>query len=229
MSLSDDLKLEVDAIFEKKWELRDGLVVPDDKSIRLNNDGVKIDATVLYADLADSTDMVNTKKKTFSAEVFKSFLWCAGKIINDSTGNITSFDGDRIMAVFVGNSKNTNAVKAALKINWSVKNIVNPAMRKVYDTDFVVRHGVGIDMSELLVAKTGIRGSNDLVWVGPAANYAAKLCQLREGNYSTWISKNVFNNLNASAKYSNEQLMWEKRIWKPGQETVYRSSYWWRV
>ena len=34
--------------------------------------------------------------------------------------------------------------------------------------------GLGIDTSKLFVARTGIRKSNDLVWVGRAANYAAK-------------------------------------------------------
>lgn len=34
---------------------------------------------------------------------------------------------------------------------------------------------MGIDCGVLLAAKTGVRVDSDLVWVGPAANYAAKL------------------------------------------------------
>jgi hypothetical protein len=35
----------------------------------------------------------------------------------------TAFDGDRVMAVFIGDSKNTSAVKAALQINYVTKHL----------------------------------------------------------------------------------------------------------
>ena len=112
------------------------------------------------------------------------------RIIRSDGGEITAFDGDRVMAVYLGDSKNSNAAKSALKINWAVKNVINPAIKKQYpDTSFEVAQAIGIDTSELFVARTGIRGSNDLVWVGRAANYAAKLCSLRDEGYSTFITR----------------------------------------
>lgn len=231
MGLTEDLKKEIGEIFANQWETRDGYVVPSDDSLKLTNDGIKIQGAVLYADLAESTKMVDTKKAIFSAEVYKAYLKAACKVITSIGGTITAFDGDRVMAVFIGDMKNTNAVKAGLKINWVVKNIVNPAMKNTYpNSDFVIRHGVGIDSSELLVAKTGIRGSNDLVWVGPAANYAAKLATLRADNYSTWISQRVFDKIDKEAKYSDGNLMWESRTWTAqNNQTIYRSHYWWSL
>lgn len=41
-------------IFGSKWDERDGTVVPDDDSVGLGNEAVKLNATVLYADLAVS-------------------------------------------------------------------------------------------------------------------------------------------------------------------------------
>jgi len=41
---------------------------------------------------------------------------------------------------------------------------------------------VGIDTSALFVARIGVRNDNDLVWVGRAANYAAKLTEIPEDN-----------------------------------------------
>ena len=85
------------------------------------------------------------------------------------------------MAVYLGDGKNSSAARTALKINWTVKNVVNTAIKKQYpNTSYSVAHAVGIDTGKLFVARTGIRGSNDLVWVGRAANYAAKLCDLRD-------------------------------------------------
>ena len=93
------------------------------------------------------------------------------------------------------------------------------------------RQSVGIDTGSLLVAKTGIRGANDLVWVGRAANYAAKLSGLREGGYATFVTEDVFKKLNEASKYGGNprRLMWEKLMWSETGITIYGSSWWWEV
>lgn len=227
MGLKHDLENDVADIFRNKWDERNGSVVPADESIKLSNDGVNLDAVVLYADLADSTELVDKKSKTFAAEIYKTFLRCAAKIITSESGSITAYDGDRIMAVYVEGAKNTAAVRSALKINYMRHNIIAPALKNVYTTtDYLVRHVVGIDASKLFVARTGIRGSNDLVWVGRAANYAAKLAALSHF-YSTYITEAVYSVILNEAKFSKGQDMWEKCYWKG--LTIYRSNYWWRV
>jgi class 3 adenylate cyclase len=229
MSLSDQLKKEVAKILKDPWDSRDARIVPEPEDLSLLNDSINLSATILYADLAKSTEMVNTKSKKFSAEIYKCFLGCASKIITNNGGTITAFDGDRIMGVFIGDYKNTEATKTALKINYAVTKIINPAVKVQYpDYTFLVTHGIGIDTGDLLIARTGIRGSNDLVWVGHAANYAAKLATIREGNYSTWITKNVFDKLNAEAKISTQgQSMWESRSSPDYKNSIYRSNYSW--
>src|SRR5690349_18620058 len=109
MGLKAELESEVAKVFQTQWTSRDGTVVPDDQSVKLGNDAVKLTATVLYADLADSTRMVAAKTQMYSAEVYKTFLHCAAKIIRSQGGVITAYDGDRIMAVYIGDSKNTSA------------------------------------------------------------------------------------------------------------------------
>jgi class 3 adenylate cyclase len=231
MSITDDLLEEVKQVFLTRWEFRNGETIPEAEDIALGNDAVKIKGTVLYADLADSTDMVNKKTSTFSAEVYKAYLITACRIIKDEGGVITAFDGDRVMAVYFKDNQNTSATRSALKINWAVKNIVNPSLLTQYPTSgFTIRQSVGIDTSELLVAKTGIRGSNDLVWVGRSANYAAKLCSLRSEPFVTWITEDVYNSIHESVKITNDQQMWEKRLWTAQNNyPIYRSSWLWRL
>jgi class 3 adenylate cyclase len=223
MSLKDDLEKEVAKIFRETWTSRDGNVVPDDKDIGLGNDAVKLDATVLYADLADSTEMVDTFSKPKAAEIYKTFLLCAAKLIRYEGGAITAYDGDRIMGVFIGDSKNTTAIRTAMKINWAKNHIVNPGYKKVYtDSSYEVKHVVGIDTASLLVARTGVRGANDLVWVGRAANYAAKLSSLPE-SYRTYITADVYNKADTSAKMSSGVNMWTALTWNG--TTIYGSTY----
>jgi class 3 adenylate cyclase len=231
MALVDDLKSQVQEILDTRWASREGKVVPDSDSVKLGNDAVKIKGAVLYADLAESTVLVDRFPRWYAAEVYKSFLHCASKIIGARDGVITAFDGDRVMAVFIGDYKHTNAAICGLQIKYAVREIINPLLKAEYpDKQYTVTHGVGIDTCELFVAKTGVRGANDLVWVGRAANYAAKLCSLRNGDYTTYITEEVFKQMNDKAKYTiynpEKKLMWERRTWNDKNIVIYRSNYW---
>src|SRR5258707_283753 len=97
MSLRQHLQETVHEVFYQKWTEREGRQIPDDTSVQLGNDAVRIDATVLYADMADSTHLVDNFRPFFAAEIYKSFLACAAKIIRSEGGEITAYDGDRVM------------------------------------------------------------------------------------------------------------------------------------
>lgn len=229
MSLKDILHKEVKDIFAIQWQIRNGIKVPETEDLKLGNDAVKIKATVLYADLAESTALVDNHKPHFAAKIYKSYLHCASKIIRNENGVITAFDGDRVMGVFIGDVKNTSAARCALKINHAVIRILNPAIKQQYpQSSYNIKQCVGVDNCELWVSRTGVRGSNDLVWVGRAANYAAKLCSLRESNYSSYITSDVYNKMLDSVKYNSaEKPMWESWTWASKNMTVYRSKWMW--
>ena len=228
---STEVSKEIRAIFDGRWTTAQGRQVPDTERIKLSgNDAVEIDGTVLYSDMADSTRLVDDYKSSFAAEIYKAYLLAACRVIRSESGEITAFDGDRVMAVFVGDYKNSFAVQAALKIHYIVREI-NLVLKECYpETSYSLSHCTGIDTSKLLVAKTGIRASNDLVWVGRAANYAAKLSALNEPGFPTMITEAVYNVLNDNSKYGGNPRrdMWEKRTWTATGKTIYRSSWWWK-
>ncbi len=232
MATQNEIRSEVAEILATKWKVRDGQDVPESEAVKLGNDAVQLQGTVLYADLADSTELVNNYKNTFAAEIYKTYLITACRIIRHHGGEITAFDGDRVMAVYLGDGKNSAAAHTALNIHWAVKSVINPAIKAQYpNSSFAVQQAVGIDTSPLFVAKTGIRGSNDLVWVGRAANFAAKLCGVRQGGYSSFITEDVFKVLNEGSKYGGtpRRLMWEKLMWAEMGITIYGSSWTWGV
>jgi class 3 adenylate cyclase len=228
MKLSEIIN-EARVVFKTRWTERDGQVVPETDDLQLGNDAVNLDGTVLYADMADSTGLVNSRSASFSAEIYKTYLLGACRIIRQNSGEITAFDGDRVMAVFIGNRKNSSAAKTALHINGLVDEL-NSQIRLSYPSEtYVLRQAVGIDTGKLFVARTGIRNANDLVWVGRAANYAANLCGLGDASYPSYITEDVYSKLNDEAKFSkNFTPMWEKRIWTSKAINVYRSSWWWK-
>lgn len=230
MGFTEDLGAEIGKILAEKWTERDGAKVPDASEVGLGNDAVKLNGAVLYADLADSTGLVMKYTPAFVAKVYKIYLAAACRIIRKQEGEITAFDGDRVMAVFLGKDKETRAVRAALAIAHAVEKLLNPRIKELFKDlppDFAIRQAVGIDTSPLYVARTGIRGSNDLVWVGRAANIAAKLCALREDQYATWITDDVYRAADASVRTSSKgEALWQAQRWTARDNAPVHCSGW---
>jgi len=77
------------------------------------------------------------------------------------------------------------------------------------------------------VARTGIRGSNDLVWVGNAANNAAKMAALSP-SYPTYVTEGVYSRLNKKALHSNSDgsNMWTDLGTSALGYRIYGSTWW---
>jgi class 3 adenylate cyclase len=215
MALREELIGEVGAIFRSRWTEQVANRIPGPEDLRLGNHAKDLrSATVLYADLNGSTRMVDNMSWSFSAEVYKTYLRCAARLVRSEGGEITAYDGDRVMALFTGNFKNTRSVRAAMKIHHAVKTVINPELRAFYTgTSYEVKHVVAVDTSQLRAARIGVRGFNDLVWIGRAANYAAKLTTLDET--PLWITGEVYDAMTDDVKIHRhtKQNMWSERQW----------------
>lgn len=215
MTLKDDLIAKIDEYAASQWDdIPNGYVVPTPQSLTFGNTGIRIDATVLYADINGSTDMVDALRDTLAAEYYKAYLHCAAKIIKNTGGDITAYDGDRVMAIYVGNEQCKNAVDSALQLNWALKFLINPIFARVYGKYHrPISHTIGIDCGKLLAAKTGVRVESDLVWVGPAANYASKLNSFKglDPLYQIRITEFVMtkNSISALTRALDGKSIWD--------------------
>lgn len=233
MGLLSDMKDEVSTIFSRQWVVTEGQVVPDPADLQLSNDARHFErATILYADLSGSTQLVDNYNWQVAGEIYKAYLLCAAKLIRSLGGVIAAYDGDRIMAVFIGDNQTSNAAKCGLQLNWTVINVINSGLKTQYpNTDVVVRQVVGIDTSSIRAARIGVRGGNDLVWIGRAANHAAKLTECRN-DYPTWVTEDAFKRLESWAKFGGNpsQLMWSEFKWTAMNNIkVYGSNWNWSV
>lgn len=229
MSLKDDIEKYTSDTFSSVWSERKGKTVPAPEDIRLSNDAVQLtEATVLYADLSGSTDLVDTETWQVCGEIYKSFLYSAAKLIRHNGGVITSYDGDRVMGIFIGEAQTSNSAKCALQISYVVQEIINPKLKAQYPLfSKTIRHTTGIDFSQIMAARTGVRGGNDIVWIGKAANYAAKLTELKT-NYTTWATDRAYQRMNDEAKFggSPKQNMWVWHSWTEHDGSVIYGSTW---
>lgn len=231
MPLGAELRSTIHQFLSTSWSRSEGRVVPAPEAIGLGNEGIELkDAVCLYADLAESTDLTNRFADWFAATVYKGFLRCATRIILEEAGSVTSFDGDRVMAVYLGNDARDRAVRTALKLKSAVSDILTPAIRAKWPLEASVQglqvlHTVGIDVSKIFATRTGVRGNNDIVWVGRAANQAAKLSAFREPRFPTLITEDVLNGLSPNWRSTNGQSMWELYPRRIGSSAVYSSTW----
>lgn len=233
MSLGDDIRSDLDKLVGTPWSTRNGYVVPGTEDVKLfSNDAVKLDAVYLYADLLGSTKLARDFRPETAGKVIRASLRTASKIIKSRGGAIRSYDGDRVMAIFIGEYKNSNAARCALQINWAMQYIVQPALFKklphLETQGYEPRMCVGIASGDAFIARAGVRDSSDLVSIGRAPNVAAKLSDIREaGAYRTYITVGVYKMLNERSKLYEGTDMWQARSATVGGEkmTIYRSSY----
>lgn len=187
------IEATVGDIISTPWQITNGAKVPETDDVVLKNGGRLVDATYLYADLAGSSKLAQSLNKEATAKIVKAYINTASRILRNFDGQIRSFDGDRVMAIFMGENKNWNAVRAALAINWAVLEVIRPAIKDGW-TDGAnfcdIGHAVGVDTGEALIVRGGVRNHSDLISIGAAPNVAAKLSDLRN-HHSLFITDRV--------------------------------------
>lgn len=235
MAISTDVTNAVTNVIDTAWNITDGTVVPKTEDVVLRNGARKVDATYLYADLADSSNLARIMKKEVTGKVIRAYINAASRILRHYGGEIRSFDGDRVMAIFMGGSKNSNAVRGALAIQWAVSEVIHPKLIETwsdFDKLWKLDHGIGIDTGEALIVRGGVRDHNDLISIGRAPNLAAKLSEIRGKTASIFITKDVYNRCLADRKTSADG----KPMWVDAGTTtiggasvqVYSSTWHWK-
>lgn len=210
MSRKNDYENAVDDIVFVPLDTRLGSVVPTTDTVKLSNGGVWLQAVYLYADMADSSGLTKKHSKVTAAKIVKAFLATITRVIKDNNGEIRSYDGDRVMAIFIGDDGATRAAKTALEIKWVVDNIIEPGISLALDeydrSSWKLSHRTGIDMGEALIVRAGVRDTNDLVSIGDAPNIAAKLSEQRGAR--TFITDRVWDAISVVYCFYDDKPVW---------------------
>ena len=208
MTLADIIESNISGVLAPEFVTVNGQKVPETEDVNLTSGAVILEATYLYADMANSTGLAQAYQKFAVAKIIRCYLNAATTIIKDRGGEIRSFDGDRVMGIFYGDSKNTKAAKAALNITWAVEKVIRPKIEAKWgDLRWTLKHGIGIDTGEAWIVRGGVRGTNDLVSIGRAPNVAAKLSEIRNSK-QVMVTSDVYNNMNDTVRQTNGTDMW---------------------
>ncbi len=250
MTRNEELTQDTTTIFDTTFTVTPGVVVPTVNDVSLDNNAKDIEAAMLFIDIKKSTHIVDMVQRETAARMYKAFLKGVTRIALANGGDVRSFNGDGVLAVFVGVGKCDNAVRAAMEMKHFFQQTLMPRLEKYKLSNQALRSiqfdfGIGIDLGDILVIKAGIGGENnrDLVWVGSATNHAVKLAAQANGIYHIHISAAIYSKLSDIMKYKEEPAfgnlatLFRKEMWVShlplilngyfGQ--VYATSYCWII
>jgi class 3 adenylate cyclase len=104
--------------------------------------------------------------------------------------------------------------------------------RQAFGASLTFDIGCGLDDGDIYAVKIGIRGTNDVAWVGRCTNTSAKLSNVTEPPRNIWITRAVYEQLAESRKLSNGTHMWSNEFFREigGIRRAIRSTtYWWSI
>ncbi|VWX51775.1 adenylate/guanylate cyclase domain-containing protein [Novosphingobium sp. 9U] len=230
MAWVDILGDAVDKVFDTSLVERNGTVVPTSDDVT-NSQAVKLDAVFLYADLAATAKLTKVCPWETTAKIIRAYLDCATRLIRAYGGEIRSFDGDRVMGVFLGKRRHTEASFCAREIFYTVEHILGPKatskFQSIRNNSIKLKNCVGIDTGDARAVRAGIRNHNDLIWIGRPPSLAAKLSDVRNYPSCVYISSECYSRLADDGKVSGTIDIWTKRSFEFAGEarTVYSTHY----
>ena len=239
MGLKGDIVNRIDTYIQGEYDIKNTRKIPTAQDLGFRRHGRIVKTAILYADLRGSSEVTERHRGYTTARIFKSFLYAMARIARSHDGEIRSYDGDRIMVVFPPDASNENAVcdvavRTGMEMAWFFDKILVPKLKRYDDSlDF----GIGIAFSPMLAVRVGLSrnpDNNDIVFIGRAANLAAKLSDKAKSPNHIWIDHetyrrldNVWKYVDSQASRRNRRSMWKDRTlnFAGDRRGVYATSY----
>ncbi|MHA2219267.1 MAG: adenylate/guanylate cyclase domain-containing protein [Candidatus Hodarchaeales archaeon] len=236
-----DLQVKINELMSLKYDVSKIDRIPTKQDATFGDKACSVRAACLFIDIRNSTALLDKYRVSDVANLLKCFHYICSCIIKKNDGEVRSFNGDSVLAIFAEQSCCDCAVSCAFNIKYYLKSLLFSEYQIEKDLDF----GIGIDYGDVFVVKVGNRGefNNDLVWVGSSVNQAAKMSNNSKLPNNIRISDSVHKRLSDLNKfqpprkpsfpslpipYGRKPEIWQRTIipvpYKQGP-IIYYSSY----
>lgn len=235
---SKEIQDKVDAVLKEQFTQYDVDQIPDienkpDSRLTHGNTGFLGDFTFLYVDMRGSSSFTDEHRLQSITKIYKAYHHCMVECIKEFGGNVRSFDGDRVLAVFAGSGKLNSAINCAMKMVGCRYDILQPKINAALSND-KFSLGVGIATGKAMVSKAGVgynKNNRDLIWIGDPPNLGAKLSDEADSPNSIYICKTSFSKLRDENRYTTKNGikidMWTKSSFnfKNKLIEIYKTGY----
>jgi adenylate cyclase len=235
MTLLSEIEAKVDGYLVGQYKKKTPQNVPLPEEVPLGNEASVFEASTLFIDVRQSTDLTDAFRRQTAAKMMKAYFDGCVRIVNANDGAVRSFNGDGLLALFIGDSRSSNATKAAMQVDWFVTEVLGEKFEKYFANNMTAlgktlsfEIGCGLDDGWIYAVRVGIKGTNDVAWVGKPTNTAAKLSDVGSGAANIIVTRAVYNRLKRTRKYSNGTHMWsdETFVTVGGVRRAIRKTTW---
>ncbi|WP_396154123.1 adenylate/guanylate cyclase domain-containing protein [Flavobacterium sp.] len=235
---SKEIQDKVDAVLKEQFTQYDIDEIPDienkpDSRLTHGNSGFLGEFTFLYVDMRGSSSFTDVHRLQTITKIYKAYHHCMVECIKTFGGQVRSFDGDRVLAIFAGSSKLNSAINCAMKMVGCRYDILQPKIKAALSND-KFSLGVGIATGTAMVSKAGVgydKNTRDLIWIGDPPNLGSKLSDEADSPYSIYICKTSFEKLREENRYTTKDGiktdMWTKTnfTFKNKPIEIYKTGY----
>lgn len=239
MATNQETLDKVDEYLNEAYVQEETRVVPKRTDLTFGNTAKKIShAVVVYIDMRKSRQILSDATTFWSVKIHRAFLLALTHCVEKRDGHMRSFNGDGIMAFFVGEKAASRAVRAAMDTKGFVLEINKHLEAEGIDE---IDFGIGIAQGGILVAKSGKSGDDwtkqDLIWVGLPVYLAVELSELGGKSNNIWISNNVRITIGKEDHLgvvydgdgNSKWTRWSKKLKSVGEKEVLATSWFYNV
>lgn len=193
MATNQDIIDKIDEFLNEAYVRTETFGVPKKADLTFGNSVKKMPhAVVMFIDMRKSRKILADANDFWSVKIHKSFIRVVTHCLENRDGHMRSFNGDGVLAFFVGENAASRAVRAAMDIKGFVFKINEKLEAKDKNK---IDFGIGISQGPMMVAKSGKSGDDqtkqDLIWIGLALYVALELSDFGKSPENIWISPKV--------------------------------------
>lgn len=230
MATSAEIEAEAREILRASHEVREGYSIPVPEDIPYGAVAKKFRASVLSIDIRNSSGLLSLGD-LHAGKVHKAFLRVCALAVRRFDGEIRSFNGDGLLAMWKANQKAelTNPVRAAMGIKWMVAEQLRDVFHK-YNFDF----GIGLSLGDITSLRAGVQridGGNDLLFLDESINKSVVIAKQARAPNHVECTEHFYNNLLDEARIgADRNNMWRDGVtkWKNGDFRTRLTSYYWK-
>lgn len=218
----DSLDVSVARIAKSDIDRRDadrsaGRVIPKPQDLALGE--IKsFNLAILHIDIDNYKPLVEKLEMAQASRLLSSFLTEMTYLVKDYEGDLESYSGDRVTALFgAGQEKTTavsNCVNCALSMITVVKYAISPFLNQKGLPSF--RCAVGMDYGPTWVERIGIRNENQLALIGPTVSIAAQLQELAKAN-QILLGEDIYRGLSTNDQGLCSEMTATNWTWTRGE------------